>query len=82
MREVSHSGITGQLQLSALIADLWCRVDLMNSEILEEEARAGVFDVRQATYPLLAQSLRARRNNLLATIGVLEDRAKAASHAA
>jgi hypothetical protein len=35
---------------SALIADLWWRVDLMNSDILEVEAKAGVFDVRQQTY--------------------------------
>jgi hypothetical protein len=32
MKEVSRSGITGELQLSALIADLWWRVDLMNFE--------------------------------------------------
>lgn len=82
MQEVSHSEISGQLQLSALIADLWWRIDLMNSDILEEESRAGVFDVQQATYPLLAQNLRARRDNLLATISVLEDRARSTSHAA
>ncbi|HEX9211992.1 MAG TPA: hypothetical protein VF901_15905 [Bradyrhizobium sp.] len=45
MQEGSRSGITGELRLSALIADLWWRVDLMNSDILEEEAKAGVFDV-------------------------------------
>lgn len=47
MQEVSRSGITGELQLSALIADLWWRVDLLNSDILEEEAKSGLFDVRQ-----------------------------------
>jgi hypothetical protein len=70
--------LTGELQLSALIADRWWRVDLMNSDILEEEARAGVFDVRQPRYPLLALNLRARRDNLVSTIYALEKRAKAA----
>jgi hypothetical protein len=82
MQDVSHSGITGDLKLSALIADLWWRVDLMNSNILEEEAKAGVFEARQLTYPLLALNLRARRDNLLSTIYALEKRAKAAQVAA
>jgi hypothetical protein len=65
MKEVFRSGITGELQLSALIADMWWRVDLMNFDILEQEVRAGVFDPRQPTYPLLALNLRARRDNLV-----------------
>jgi hypothetical protein len=76
MQEVSRSGITGELQLSALISDLWWRVDLLNSDILEEEAKAGVFDVRQPTYPLLALNLRARRDNLVSTLYALEERAR------
>ena len=82
MQEVSRSGITGELQLSALISDLWWRVDLLNSDILEEEAKAGVFDVRQPTYPLLALNLRARRDNLVSTLYALEERARAAQVAA
>jgi hypothetical protein len=31
--------------------------------------------VRQSTYPLLARDMRARRDNLLTTITVLEERA-------
>jgi hypothetical protein len=77
MQEVSRSGTTGELQLNALIADLWWRVDLMNSDIVEEEARAGVFDIRQRSYPLLALNLRERRDNLVSTISVFEERAKA-----
>jgi hypothetical protein len=73
MQEVSRSGTTGELQLNALIADLWWRVDLMNSDIVEEEARAGVFDIRQRSYPLLALNLRERRDNLISTISVLEE---------
>jgi hypothetical protein len=73
MQEVSRSGTTGELQLNALIANLWWRVDLMNSDIVEEEARAGVFDIRQRSYPLLALNLRERRDNLISTISVLEE---------
>lgn len=41
MQEASDSGCAGELRLGALIADL-----VMNSHILEEEARSGVFDVQ------------------------------------
>lgn len=82
MQEVSRSGAAGELQLGALIADLWWRVRLLNTEILEQEARAGVFDAQQPTYPLLALNVRARRDNLVSTIGVLEQRARSTSVAA
>ncbi|UWU93306.1 hypothetical protein [Bradyrhizobium sp. CB1015] len=82
MQEVSRSGAADELRLDALIADLWWRVRLINTDILEEEARAGVFDPTQPTYPLLALNLRARRDNLVATIGVLEQRARSMSEAA
>jgi len=50
----------------------------LNSDILEEEAKAGLFDVRQPTYPLLALNLRARRDNLAPTIRILDGRARSA----
>jgi hypothetical protein len=82
MQEVSRSGSAGELKLDALIADLWWRVRLLNTEILEEEARAGVFDAQEPTYPPLAATLRVRRDNLVSTIGVLEQRAGSTSEAA
>ena len=82
MQEVSRSGAADELRLDGLIADLWWRVRLLNTDILEEEAKAGVFDAEQPTYPLLAANLRARRDNLVATIGILEQRAKSTSEAA
>lgn len=82
MQEVSRSGADGELRLDALIADLWWRVRLLNTDILEEEARAGVFDAREPAYPVLAANLRARRDNLVATIGVLEQRARSTFEAA
>lgn len=82
MQELSRSGAAGELRLDGLIADLWWRVRLLNTDILEEEAKAGVFDVQQPAYPPLAASLRARRDNLVATIGMLEQRARSAREAA
>ncbi|MBR0838673.1 hypothetical protein JQ607_00520 [Bradyrhizobium liaoningense] len=82
MKEVSRFGSNGELKLSALIADLWWRVQLMNSDILEEEAKAGVFDVHNPSYPLLAATLRTRRDNLVSTINALEERAKSVRAAA
>ncbi|WFU73320.1 MULTISPECIES: hypothetical protein [unclassified Bradyrhizobium] len=82
MQEVSRSGAADELRLDGLIADLWWRVRLLNTDILEEEAKAGVFDVQQPAYPLLALTLRGRRDNLVATIGVLEQRARSMSKAA
>ncbi|MGY4414205.1 hypothetical protein ACVWW4_005941 [Bradyrhizobium sp. LB7.1] len=41
-----------------------------------------MFDVHQPEYPLLALNLRARRDNLVSTIGVLEQRARSTSEAA
>ncbi len=79
MMEVSRSGAAGELRLDGLIADLWWRVRLLNTDILEEEARVGVFDAHQPAYPLLAANLRVRRDNLVATIGMLEQRARSAS---
>jgi hypothetical protein len=41
-----------------------------------------VFDAREPAYPVLAANLRARRDNLVATIGVLEQRARSTFEAA
>ncbi len=82
MQEVSRSGAGGELRLDGLIADLWWRVRLLNTDILEEEARAGVFDAQQPNYPVLAATLRGRRDNLVATISVLEQRVSSMSETA
>nr|WP_244642890.1 hypothetical protein [Bradyrhizobium symbiodeficiens] len=74
MQEVSRPAISKEVQLKALVADLSCRVDLMNSDILEEEARAGVLDAEQPAYPLQALNLRAQRDNLMSTISILQER--------
>ena len=59
-------------QLTVLISDLRGSVRYFDVDIEVEEARARVFDLQSADYPILARQLRARRNNLLATIAMLE----------
>lgn len=81
MQKMSRSGAAGELRLDALIADLRWRVRLLNTDILEEETGPGC-PTHQPTYSLLALNLRARRDNLVSTIDVLEQRAKSMSEAA
>ncbi|MBR0827019.1 hypothetical protein JQ596_15850 [Bradyrhizobium manausense] len=68
---------TSTMQLQALIADLRWKVQLLVSDIQDEEQRARVSDPAALGYPMLALTLRARRDNLLVTIAALEERLKA-----
>jgi hypothetical protein len=63
---------TNKLQIATLIGDL-SRLDILSADIEHEEARAGVRDVSDPTYPVLARSLRTRRENIGATIAMLEN---------
>jgi len=63
---------TNKLQIATLICDL-SRLDILSADIEHEEARAGVRDVSDPTYPVLARSLRTRRENIGATIAMLEN---------
>lgn len=67
---------TSTMQLQALIADLRWKVQLLDSDIQDEEQRAHVSDPAALAYPMLALTLRGRRENLLVTIAALEDRLK------
>ena len=60
------------MKLHALISDLRWRVQLLDSDIQDEEKRTGISNVSNTAYPILARNLRTRRGNLLATITVLE----------
>ena len=60
------------IKLHALISDLRWRVQLLDSDIQDEEKRTGISDVSNTAYPILARNWRTRRDNLLATIMVLE----------
>jgi hypothetical protein len=62
------------MKLHVLISDLRWRVQLLDSDIQEEEKRTGISDPSNSAYPILARNLRTRRGNLLATITMLESR--------
>jgi hypothetical protein len=56
-----------------LIGDLSRKADILTADIEHEEARVGVRDLLDPAYPVLARSLRARRENIGANIAMLED---------
>jgi hypothetical protein len=63
---------TNKLQIATLIGDLSRSVETLTADIEHEEQRAGVRDVSDPAYPVSARSLRARRENIGATIASLE----------
>jgi hypothetical protein len=63
-----------ELQTRALIADINRIVQILDSDIAAEEEQARIFDRTRAEYPILARTMAARRDNLLNTISVLEQR--------
>jgi len=74
MQSTSRFEATPSLQLHALISDLHWRVQMLDSDIAEEERNAGNADPGSPTYSMLAQALRARRDNLRISIALLEAR--------
>ena len=60
--------------ISKILADLVRTVQLIETEIAAEEARAGVSDRSDVKYSILARTLIERRDNLKATIAALEQR--------
>jgi hypothetical protein len=61
-----------RLQIATLIESLLRSVDLLTVDIEHEEVRVGVRELSDPTYPVLARSLRARKDNIRATIASLE----------
>ncbi|MGA7803070.1 hypothetical protein [Bradyrhizobium sp.] len=59
-------------RIGALIADLDRVVHLLDDDIAAEEERAQVFTSADVAYPFLARTLAERRDNLRATIAMLE----------
>jgi hypothetical protein len=70
LRETAASN---RLQIATLIGSLSRSVEWLTVDIEHEEARAGVFGLSDPAYPVLARSLRARRENIGATIALLEN---------
>ena len=63
---------TRRLRIATLIGDLWRSVEILTADIEHEEMHSGVRNVADPNYPVLARSLKARRENLGATIASLE----------
>jgi hypothetical protein len=57
--------------ISKMLADLVHTVELIESDIADEEERANISDQSDARYSMLAMSLIERRNNIRMTIAVL-----------
>ena len=74
MQPTSRFEATIPTQLHVLISDLRWRTQMLDADILEEERRAGISDPNNLAYPMLAQNLRARRDNLQVSIAILESR--------
>ena len=60
--------------IQALIVDLGRRAQLLEDDIAAEEKRARVFNHSDAAYPIAARILAVRRDNVKATIAMLEKR--------
>ena len=74
MQSTSRFEATASLQLHALISDLNWRIQMLESDIAEEERNSGNADPGSPTYSMLAQTLRTRRDNLRTSIALLEAR--------
>jgi hypothetical protein len=71
-KTLRETAAMNRLRIATLIADLSRSVGLLTIEIEHEETRVGIRDVSDPTYPVLARSLRKRRENIGATIASLE----------
>jgi flagellar protein FliJ len=64
--------------IEAMIVDLMRKYDDLDAQMKIEEQRTGVNDPNHFNYSMAAKSTRARRDNLLKTIGDLKDQQSAA----
>ena len=76
----AKSGIAVQETTRRFIGDLRRLARLLDNDINFEEERTGIFDPANSAYSVTARQLRARRENLAATIFELEKRTGAPRH--
>jgi hypothetical protein len=67
-----RTAAVNELQIATLIANLTRSLDILTADIGHEEERAGTRHLADPAYPVLARSLRARRDNIGATIASLK----------
>jgi hypothetical protein len=73
LETLRETAAVNRLQIATLIGNLSRSVELLTVDIEHEEARTGVRDLSDPAYPVLARSLRTRRENIRATIASLEN---------
>ena len=78
LETLQRTAADNRLQIATLIGDLSRKVAILTVDIEHEETRAGVRDLWDPAYPVLARSLRTRRENIGATIAMLENHHAAA----
>ena len=61
-----------RLRIATLIGDLSRSGAILTADIEHEENRSGTRDLADPNYPMLARNLRARKDNIEATIASLE----------
>jgi hypothetical protein len=70
----NNTAVRESARIEALIVDLGRRAQLLEDDIAAEEERARVFNHSDAAYPIAARILAVRRENVKATIAMLEKR--------
>jgi ABC-type transporter Mla subunit MlaD len=66
-------------RVRTIIADLSRVIQILDYDVATEEGRSQISDQLNAEYPMLARTIAARRDNLKATIAVLEARLASAN---
>lgn len=69
---LTNRSVLVQARIEALVADLRRLVQAIEANIQTEEERANAFDRAKPDYPDTARRLGVRRDNLMATIDLLE----------
>ena len=78
MKQLCHSE-TSERRLATIIGRMLMTVDGLNIDIANEEELTGIEDMSDPEYSIVARTLRARRDNLAATIQLLSRRVLASS---
>ena len=65
-------------QIEMMIADFEAKQTDLQNQIEAEQERAGIFDVTHFVYPTFAKAAVGRRDNLMASIGGLQQQLEAA----
>ena len=68
-----RTAAVNRLQIATLIESLSRSVALLTLDIEHEDTQVGVSDTSDPAYPVLARSLRTRRDNIGATSALLEN---------